>query len=97
MSRSRTCPYAGAMQDESQSGQSHSNSDTQALRQEFEQLKRDQAVFAATSSGRQSTQAAMTTGAHAVQAAAMAGTWATIAAGFGALIIGIVLGANLKR
>lgn len=50
------------------------------LRQDLEDLKRQQEVSAATQAGTQATQAATDAGAHATQAAAQAGQASTMAA-----------------
>jgi hypothetical protein len=61
------------------------------------QLEKAQAVQAATQAGAEATQAATLAGAQSTQAAAHAGTWATMAAGSIALVVGMFLGATLKR
>jgi hypothetical protein len=67
------------------------------LRQEIEELKKAQAVQAATQAGANATQAAAQAGAQAPQAAATAGMGATIAAGAAGLVVGMLLGALFTR
>jgi hypothetical protein len=59
---------------------SEQRGDVQELRQELEELEREQAVQAATQSGAQATQAATQAGAEATQAATHAGQATTTAA-----------------
>jgi hypothetical protein len=75
-------------------GQSGGQSD---LRKEIEDLKRDQAVQAATQGGAQATQAATQAGAQATQAAAQAGMAAAIVSGFVCLIVGTLLGIAIAK
>ena len=70
------------------------------LRQEIEDLKKAQAVQAATDAGAHATQAAVQAGAAATQTAAQAGLAATMMSGAAALVVGMLLGAlftNLGR
>jgi hypothetical protein len=81
---------------EGQSG-SQSGGGQSDLRKEIEDLKRDQAVQAATQAGAQATQAAAQAGAQATQAAAQAGMAAAIVSGFVCLIVGTLLGSAIAR
>jgi hypothetical protein len=83
--RGRTGVSEGQSSGQSGGGQSD-------LRQDVEELKRDQAVQAATQAGAQATQAATQAGAQATQAAAQAGMAAAIVSGFVCLIVGTLLG-----
>jgi hypothetical protein len=67
------------------------------LRQEMEDLKKAQAVQAATEAGAQATQAAVTAGAQATQAAAVAGLATAVAAGATGLVVGMLLGVLFTR
>lgn len=67
------------------------------LRSELEELKRAQAVQAATATGAEATQAATQAGQAATTAATFMGTWSTIAAGAGMLIIGMFLGLAINK
>ena len=78
------------------------------LRQDLEDLRRQQEVSAATQAGTQATQAATQAGAEATQAAvqagqastmaaSQAGMMSTVAAGSVALIVGIFLGISIAR
>ena len=89
-------------------GSSSSSSDVQELRQGLEDLKREQAVQAATQAGAQATQAATQAGAEATQAAvqagqatttaaAQAGLAATVGAGAVCLVVGIFLGLAISN
>jgi hypothetical protein len=61
------------------------------LKQEIEDLKRNQAVYAAEQAGAQATQAATQAGDTATQAATHAGTWSTMVAAAAGFIVGIFL------
>ena len=69
----------------------------QDINKEIEGLKISQATQAAAMAGAQATQAAVTAGAAATQAAAAAGIYSTMAAGAVSLIVGIFLGAAIRR
>ena len=67
------------------------------LRQEVEELKRQQAVQAATQAGAQATQAANQEGQMATTAATTAGLGAAVAAGGVGLVVGIFLVLAIAR
>lgn len=67
------------------------------VRQEIEDLKKAQAVQAATEAGAQATQAAATAGAQATQAAATAGLGVAVASGAAGLVAGMLLGSLFTR
>ena len=82
--------------------------DPRLLRQDVEDLKRQQEVSAATQAGTQATQAATQAGAEATQAAvqagqasttaaAQAGLASTVAAGAVAFVVGLFLGITIAR
>ena len=84
------------------------NGEPKDLQEQIDELKTVQAVQAAAFAGAQATQAAVTAGAHATQAAvtagvattgaaATAGVWSMMAAGFVALVTGLILGNALRR
>ena len=62
------------------------------VRQEIEDLKKAQAVQAATDAGAHATQAAVQAGATATLTAAQAGMAATVMTGAAALVVGMLLG-----
>lgn len=82
--------------------------DPRLLRQDVEDLKRQQEVSAATAAGTQATQAATQAGAQATQAAtqagqaattaaAQAGLASTVAAGAVAFVVGVFMGMAIAR
>jgi hypothetical protein len=67
------------------------------LYKEIDELKKTQAVKAASDAGVQATQSATQAGAHATQAAAQAGLAAAVTAGAAGLLAGMLLGALFTR
>jgi hypothetical protein len=77
--------------------QNGSMSDVSDLKLEIEELKKEQAVQAATDAGAHATQAAVTAGGMATQTAAQAGIVMTMVTGSVALVVGMLLGSLFTR
>lgn len=65
---------------------------TEELQNEFQELRKDHEVQAASQAGAQATQAATQAGQASTMAATQAGTWSTMAAGWVGMVVGMSLG-----
>ena len=74
-----------------------SGSDLQSVQQDVEDLKKEQAVQAATQAGAQATQAATQAGQASTTAAAQVGLAAAVISGAVGLLVGIFLGMAINK